>query len=694
MRRLISLVSILVALVALALVLYNATLVDRRAPSVVQVSLSAPAGDDRIAQTITAIDIEFSEPVDPATVEARFSIEPYVAGSFAWDGTTAIFTPSAKLPGDTEFSVQIEAGYADLVGNIADLPLEPWIFRTVGPPAVVAVVPGDGVTGVAVDSVVDIEFDRLMDTASVEAAIRLDPPVPFRASWSGESVRLLFDTPFRFGTTYTLTLGAGAADTGGNRLREPLVVHFSTVAAALSATEIVPADRSSGVGVRTPVAIRFDAPIDPDTARAAFRITPSVGGDVRIVSIADDLAPSGGSPSEGEADTILFVPDAPLAPHTTYAVTLEPIVARRDDPAAVAAGRSWTFTTGSPTSSGQNHVAFLSARSGVRNVWLMNPDGTSPHQLTTELVPVSGFDATGDGSLVAYSAGGIVSLIGIDGEGVVRLTDDGLFEYAPVFTPDDGSLIVGRRDAADSDLGYWLVPLPDTPGEARQLVERGAPPVGSAALGGDGIGTTDGLPAWMPRSAIDPTGATALIVTASGEPILVNLSLDTAGTPPIAVELLADAAAAWSPRHGAFVVAAAPTRAGAVTAGTSLWTIEASGAAAEIPGTGGAVGPVGVGPDGGIAVTVRGAAGRAAGIGVLPFDSTALTRYDAANGFDDRWPAFSPDSATLLIGRTSFMRPEDADERPPAANGIWALDRGSGIARQLSTDGVYARWLP
>jgi Tol biopolymer transport system component len=186
---------------------------------------------------------------------------------------------------------------------------------------------------------------------------------------------------------------------------------------------------------------------------------------------------------------------------------LEPTVARRDDPEAVAAGQSWTFTTGSPVASGQNLVAFLSARSGVRNVWLMNPDGTNPSQLTTELVPVSGFDATGDGSLVAYSAGGIVSIIGIDGEDLARITADGEFEYAPVFSPDDQRLIVGRRDGAGADLGYWLVPLPGTTGEQRQLVDHGAPPLGSAGLAGEGIDGTDGLPDWMARSAIDPTGS-------------------------------------------------------------------------------------------------------------------------------------------------------------------------------------------
>ena len=688
MRRLISFISILVALVALALVLYNATLVDRRSPSVVQVSLSAPTDDDRIAQTITAIDIRFSEPVEQSTVEARFSIEPYVAGAFTWDGATAIFTPSSKLPGDTEFTVRIEAGFADLVGNVADLAIEPWIFRTVGPPVVVGAAPVDGIDGVAIDGVVDLEFDRLMDTASVEVAIRIDPPVTFRAAWSGEVVRLQFDPQLRFGTTYTLTVGVGAADTGGNGLREPFTLRFSTVAAALAVTEIVPANGASGVGIRTPVAIRFGAPIDPDTARAAFRIVPSVDGDVRIVSIADDLVPTDGLPPDpAAANTILFVPDHPLAPHTTYAVTLEPIVARRGDPASVAAGRSWTFTTGSPAVSGQNLVAFLSTRSGVRNLWLMNPDGTNPHQISTELVPVSGFDSTGDGSRVAYSAGGVVSVIGSDGENLVRLTAVDRFEYAPVFTPDDGHLIVARRGVDGSDLGYWLVPLPGVGGEERRLVDHGAPALGSAGLRGEGIGGTDGLPAWMARSAVDPTGRFAIVITAEGEVLAMEIGPEAADV-AVRVPLVSESPAAWSPRHGAFILSAGTTGDGATAPSKpGLWVIGPDGTFRELEGLAGAVGPIGVTPDGSIAATIRTAAGRAAGIGLLrPGEDTPI-RLQPAAGFDDRWPTFSPDGATLLIGRTSLERPADG-------NGIWALDLASGTARQLSTDGTYARWLP
>lgn len=686
MRRLISLVSIVVALVALALVLYNATLVDRRAPGIVRVSLSASAGDDRLAQTLTVIDIQFSEPVRTSTVEGRFRIAPYVAGAFAWDGPTAIFTPSAKLPADTEFTIRIEAGFEDLVGNVAETGLEPWVFRTVGSPVVLRASPVDGTSGVPVDGEIDLAFDRLMDTASVEAAIRLAPPAALRASWSGETVRLTFDRQLRFGTVYTLTVGSTAADTGGNRLRDPFTLRFSTVAAGLAVLETVPRDGVSGIGIQTAVAVRFDAPIDPDSAREAFRITPSVDGEIRIVGLDDDrMAVGGSSAASGEPDTLLFVPDDPFAAHTTYTVTLEPSIARRDDPGAVAAGRTWSFTTGSPSASGQNQVAFLTARSGVRNVWLMNPDGTNPRQLTTALLPVSGFDVTFDGALVAFSTGGVVSVVAIDGEQERRVTADGRREYAPAFTPDDRWLIVGRRAADGADLGYWLVPLPGTPGEERLLVDRGAPALGSSDLGGDGIDGTDGTPGWMTRTAIDPTGRWALVVTAGGEPFLVDLAVTAPVSRPIAIPVVASSAAAWSPRHDAFVVSAIAASGEPVA--SMLWTVDSSARIRAIPGTDGAVGPVSVGPGGAIATTIRRPGDVSAWIGVLPAASTTMDRLASASGLDDRWPAFSPGGGELLVGRTFVSRPVDGD-------GIWVVETATGAARQLTTDGAYPRWLP
>lgn len=685
MRQLISAVSITVALVALGLVLYNATLVDRRPPSVVAVTLSAPADDSRVAQTLTAIDIEFSEPVKAATVESRLRIEPFVTGALTWDGTTAIFTPSSRLPPDTDFSVSIDPGVEDLNGNVDAMGMEAWTFRTVGPPTVVRSSPADGVTGLRVDGEVELDFDRLMDTSSVDAAISIEPSVPVVTAWSGETVHLSFGPGLAFGTRYTLTVGSGAADTSGDGLSAPFVLHFTTVAAGLGVVEAIPAAGVSGVGVNSPIVVRFDGPIDPDTARSALRITPSVDGEVRIVAVADDSAAPGSDAAPRGPDTILFVPSSPLAAHTTYTVTLAPTVARAGDPATVAAGLAWAFTTGSPTASGQNQLAFLTARSGARNVWLMNPDGTNQRQLTTEILPVSGFDATADGSRVVYAAAGIVYEIGIDGSGRRQVSPDGVDEYAPVISPDDGWVVVGRRGPEGADLGWWLEPLPGTPGDPRQLVPAGAPPIGSVSLGGDGVGDGGGTPLWTPRAAFDPSGRWLLLVAADGSVSIIDLG-DPDGTAAATVaDLTGGDVPAWSGPLNSFLVAATGPAPGGTAA--QLWTVDTGGHATPVAGSVGAMGPVAVGPTGRVAVAARPVAGSPAGMLLFDADAGSVRRVDAPVADDDHWPAFAPSGATLLIGRTPVTG-------PAISAGIWSLDLDGGTMRQLSTDGAWARWLP
>ena len=688
MRRLISLISAFVAIVGLGLVLFNATTIDAKPPAIKLISLSAPGADPHLAQTLTAIDVEFTEPVRTATAEARFHIEPAVDGAFTWDGSTAIFTPSKKLPADSDFTISIAPGIEDLAGNVDEVGLQAWVFRTVGAPLVLRATPADAATGVPLDGQVELVFDRLMDTASVEAALSLSPPAPITATWRGSVVTLDFGLGLQFGTTYALTVGAQAADTGGSRLGEAFTTHFTTVGAGLGIATLMPSDGVAGIGVSTPIAIQFDAAIDPDTARSALHIVPTVDGDTRIVARGGDLGaaaspqPSGTAP----ADTILFVPSAPLAPHTTYTLTLDPTVARLDDPTAVSSGRTWNFTTGAPTTSGQNQIAFLSGRSGVRNVWVMNPDGTNQRQLTTELNPVSSFDSSADGGQIAYAAGGVVTVMSIDGTGLRRLTpDDGRLEYAPEFTPDDSHLLLARRDARGGDLGFWLVPVPGTSGDERQVLDHGAPSPGSGALGGDGLTETGATAPWTARAAVDPVTREAVIVAADGSAWLVPLQDPGTGqaVPPIEVPVRAADAPAWVAGRNGFVAAGT-----GADGRVALYTIDLAGHATLIAGTDGAAGPVALGPDGQLAVSIH----VAAGLDHLRVVDAAGAVQEIASpvGQVDRWPAFSPDGAEVLVGRTLTAQPQSSD-------GIWLLDvaaGATGAARQLTSDGAFARWIP
>ena len=684
MRRLISLVSAIVALVGLGFVLVNATTVDRRPPSIKTIALSASAGDPRLAQTVTAIDIEFSEPVKPATAEARFRIDPVVDGSFTWDGSTAIFTPSRKLPQDTTFTISIAPGTEDLEGNVDPTGLEEWTFATVGPPVVLRTTPVDGAGGVPLDGTIDLFFDRLMDTASVEGAISIEPAVPVRSNWRGSVVSLTLGPGLAAGTQYTLTIGSEAADTGGSRLGAPFRMTFITVGAGLGIVTAIPADGVAGIGIASPIAVRFDGPIDPGSIPGALHLTPSVDGTFRVVTLGGDGSGLGADPPSSGGNTLVFIPSVPLAPHTTYTVTLDPIVTRLGDPTAVTLGRTWSFTTGAPTASGQNQIGFLSARGGVRNVWVMNPDGTNQRQLTTELLPVTSFDATADGARIVYAAGGVIQTMAIDGTGLRRLTErDGRLEYAPSLLPDGSAIIIGRRDPTGADLGYWYVPLPGSPGDERQLLGHGAPPPESTSMAGDGLDGADGSPAWIPRIAFDPSGRTTLLVTATGEVQLIDLGaadLSASPSPPLRLALSATAAPAWVSARSAFVLVASPETGGE----TALVSVDERGGSVPISDTTGAAGPVDASSNGSLAFMVRQADGQVR-LRIISL-SGAVRDIDPLLGREDRWPSSAPDGLSLLISRVLTVDLTQSD-------GIWRVDVATGTSRRLTVDGAYARWI-
>ena len=372
-RRIVIRVGIpLVVIVGLAVVLYNATLVDRRPPSVAAVTLSAPTDDPHVGQTLTAIDVRFSEPVKTGTVERRFSIAPAVPGTFRWDGeTTLIFTPSARLPPATLFTIVVAAGYEDLAGNAATVPSND-TFSTIGPPIVDTVEP----TGpsVPVTSTVVLTFDRLMATTSVEAALTLSPAAPYKPAWSEKTLTLTFDGRLRFGTSYR-SASTAATDTDGTHLAAPFAASFTTVAAGLSVVGTLPADGVAGSSVDGPIAVVFDRPIDPATVKDALTIVPPVAGTTSVAAVQSDAArPPSPSPSATGGAVRPPAGRSSCSPRrlrwerTTYTVTLAPVVGPAGGAGIVSAGQTWTFTTGQASTSAENQIAFLSGRAGVTDV--------------------------------------------------------------------------------------------------------------------------------------------------------------------------------------------------------------------------------------------------------------------------------------------------------------------------------------
>ena len=670
--RSLRLASAIIAGAVLAALLYNAILVDRIPPTYsIRVSNSAASGP---VAALNSIDVDFSEGVRKDTAEQAFSISPNVTGSFHWQNLKMIFTPSTKLPLSTKFHVHMAAGVQDLVGNAqggtGDID-----FTTVGKPTVTLVSPVRGAPSVGVDAPVLITFDRLMDTQKVIAGIKVDPDFTYQASWNGAVLSIAPIRPLQYGTTYTITVGDPAVDTDGTQL-VPYVTTFKTVDMGLRVSALIPSPNVAGVNIRSKIAVVFDGPIDQASIGGAIKMTPPVSGSITAVALPDDRTPAAG-PTTGlavaGATVLVFTPDNPFPPHTTYSVTMSSTVKRTDG--QVAAAQAWSFTTGEAPANALNQIAFISDRGGVNNVWLMNPDGSNQREVTAELVPISGFDVSGDGATMVYGAGGVIKKMSIAGDNIQTLTPSGVYEYAPAITPDGTAVIVGRRDGLGADQGYWRYQL-NGGANPTQLAPDGAPAIGSLTLGGDGLTGKAGTPQWAGRAAFSADGSAMLMVRGSDNVVEV---VDPKGiAKPLKLDLIAGSRPVWVQLDNAFYVSATADNG----ATWSYYKVTIAGVITRMGSSGSDVA----------------ASGRALALQVQSDDGTIHVAFVTQAGasplllatdsnFIEMSPSFSPSGATIVFGRV-------ASQSLGVSAGIWTVKPdGTGLIN-LSTDGGYPRWLP
>lgn len=454
-----------IGLVGLAVVLYYASTVDSKPPEVKGVALTQHLGsDDNVALTTTSIRVDFSEPVEHGTAEAAFRVQPAVRGTFSWSGSAMLFTPVARLPLDTSFTARVAPGVQDRAGNRMGAASAAYSFRTVGQPSVVASTPAAASRGVALDANLEIQFSTLMDTAAVERALEIVPATAHRLRWNAERLTIVPLNPLSPNTDYQLSIGRGARDVGGLPLGDRFSLTFTTAPSGVAATTLIPADGTQGIAATTPIAVVFDRAIDPASiSNETVRITPSVAGSVELT------APDGAAGlANRERRVLRFQPSAPLAPTTTYEVSLG-VGIRAADGSHPDRPLSWSFTTGAPSATLSNQIMFLTDRGGVANLWAMNPDGTNQRQLSAELSPVVTYAIAADGRSFVVGDGARLVEQRTDGSQRRVLTDAGSLEFDPSYAPDGTKIAFGRADATTgAALGIWERGVGG--GDARQLV--------------------------------------------------------------------------------------------------------------------------------------------------------------------------------------------------------------------------------
>lgn len=541
-----SLAVLFLGLAALGVILYYASTVDGRAPWVERIGLTQHlSADDGVALTTTSIEVTFSEPVDQASAQQAFRIEPPLDGSFTWSGPTLTFTPAERLPLETDFSVHLEPGVRDVAGNTMADASGRLDFRTVGHPTVVSSSPERNAREVPLESPIVLRFSTLMDTASVEDALEISPHIALDASWSGEELTLTPARPLAADERYTLRISADALDAAGTPLQRPYRLSFRTATSSLSAQTLFPADDAEGIAVRTPIAIVFDREIAPESLDPdAFSIRPDVAGAVAVVEL-----PGAAGIQQPGPRVIRFQPSAPLAPNTTYTVTLRGGI-DADDGSRLSGTVSWRFTTGAPQAVLSNQVTFISARAGVANLWTMNPDGTGERQLSTELSPVVDYAVAPDGRTFIVGDGAVLVSQHPDGSDRRVLTPEGVLEFDPSYAPDGSRLVFGRADkASGAGLGLWV--LERDAGEAEALDLPAASGTASPSPSPSPSGSAAPEPAAVLRTPrFSPDGSAIAFVDLSGRVGVLDLEADALAV----ADWVATGAPVWLPDGTAVLV--------------------------------------------------------------------------------------------------------------------------------------------
>lgn len=225
------------------------------------------------------VRITFSEPMDRASVEVAFSIDPPTAGGLSWQEDTLIFTPHELLDYDTLYTVHIDGSAQDLGGNAMGTSIYSTFLtiKDLVPPRVLGTDPVNGSVDVTLVTNVTLTFSPDVNTSSLAGALSWEPAVWSEISWEGATATLTPQHPLEEGTVYNLTVGTSLSDIRGNPMEEPYLLTFTTAGSSdrippyLEATT-PPA--GSNIIPGGSVRLVWSEPMDRDSVEEAIMVSP------------------------------------------------------------------------------------------------------------------------------------------------------------------------------------------------------------------------------------------------------------------------------------------------------------------------------------------------------------------------------------------------------------------------------------
>jgi hypothetical protein len=204
-----------------------------------EVVFTSPGDGQTLTPIETAIQITFSQPVDPQSAIDNFQLRQpgffgsAISGDFEIIDNTLTFTPAERLDFDTTYEVTIEAGVTNVAGGSGMVNPYTFHFTSVPLPRILETYPTDGQNDAPPYTDFTITFNTPINPATVMQHISMDPPLPITPTlvytyWSPWNNSFGFNFDSQPSTDYTVLIRPGIEDPYGNKTGDDLTIRFRT----------------------------------------------------------------------------------------------------------------------------------------------------------------------------------------------------------------------------------------------------------------------------------------------------------------------------------------------------------------------------------------------------------------------------------------------------------------------------------
>jgi len=287
------------------------------------------------------ISATFNEEMNAATInQTTFTVKEgttVIEGAVTYSGTTATFTPSAKLKANTNYEGRISQKAKDLKGNALQTDYV-WAFSTgaIVFPIITITDPANLATGVALNKIVGVTFSIEMDPLTINASTftlkQGTNAVAGAVLASGTSATFTPTLMLTPNTVYTARVTTGVKNLLGDAIVKDSVWTFTTVAPVIPLVILTdPLDQATNVSVSKTVTATFNMVMDPLTlSNTTFTLKAGATPVAGTISYSNKKA--------------YFNPGSDLLENTVYTATITNQV-KSEAGVNMVNNYVWSFTT-------------------------------------------------------------------------------------------------------------------------------------------------------------------------------------------------------------------------------------------------------------------------------------------------------------------------------------------------------------